>query len=950
MTAATVTFPVSSPAQAYPPLPASAAGLTHFLNHDALLNAAGVADHSWYDQNIPFVDIPDAQIQNVYYYRWFTWREHFNYLNTTDGYTSSEFLSNVFFAQFGGAIDSAAGHVIHDGRWVRDQSYLNDYENYWMNGPGVGRTFWAASSYYDRYLVNGDAAALKSYQQGLTDEYNRWSDHYDATLGLYWTIPWEDAMEYDSASYQTSDHFGGGAGFRSSINAYQYADAMAIGKIATMNGDTATATDFTNRAKSLQANMQAKLWDTNRNFFYHQQKDNNPSGALLNDREIYGFFPWYFNMPQASDNVAWTQLTDPNGFAANYGPTSTERRSSLFMYEALNGCCRWNGPSWPYATSFVLGGLANVLDDYPAQSYVDRTTYYNQLRTFALTQYKNGVPYVAEGHDPDNNTWIYDNPTASVDYNHSSYTDLVINGLLGLRPQADNTLQIKPLVPTSWDHFALENVPYHGHNITVLYDATGSHYGQGTGLKVYVDGAQVASQAGIGNLTVNVGATIAAPVNRLVNIAVNSTQSATGTQPIASFNATGTGDSPWHPIDGRISYQPAVNTRWTSYSSTNASDWYGINFQGSASVNDVRLYFYSDGGGVQVPTSYDLQYWDGSSWATVPGQTRPQGAAQANGLNEITFPAITTSQLRVVAPNRGGGNGWGLSEFEVWSNGGGGGGAGSPWGTAGTIGDPSGVTATGIPGGQCVTVAGDDNGVNGAAVQMWQCMSNAVDQHWTHNADDSLTTLGRCLDISGNGTANGTQIQLWDCNTSGGQKWLQQADGSLKNPQSGRCLDSPGGNRANGLRLQIWDCTGGAAQKFTANGGGVIHTPGVKCVDVNGNDTGGNGAPAQIWDCQTGAVDQHWYHSSDGRLHTLSRYTLGRCLDISGNGTANGTQVQLWDCNTAAGQVWQQQADGSLKNPQSGRCLDSPNGATANGTRLQIWDCTGGGAQKFALS
>ncbi|SCE08137.1 Ricin-type beta-trefoil lectin domain-containing protein, partial [Streptomyces sp. SolWspMP-sol7th] len=82
----------------------------------------------------------------------------------------------------------------------------------------------------------------------------------------------------------------------------------------------------------------------------------------------------------------------------------------------------------------------------------------------------------------------------------------------------------------------------------------------------------------------------------------------------------------------------------------------------------------------------------------------------------------------------------------------------------------------------------------------------------------------------------------------------------------------------------------------------------------------------------------------DGRLRTL-----GRCLDITGNGTANGTQVQLWDCGGAGGQVWQQQADGSLRNPQSGRCLDSPDGATANGTRLRIWDCNGSAAQKFAL-
>ena len=119
------------------------------------------------------------------------------------------------------------------------------------------------------------------------------------------------------------------------------------------------------------------------------------------------------------------------------------------------------------------------------------------------------------------------------------------------------------------------------------------------------------------------------------------------------------------------------------------------------------------------------------------------------------------------------------------------------------------------PGGKCVDVLGDDTGVAGAAVDLWDCQATAVDQHWTHNRDGSLTTLGRCLDINGNATAAGTPVELWDCNGVGGQKWIQQADGSLLNPQSGRCLDDPSGNTANGTRLQIWDCNGSSAQKFT---------------------------------------------------------------------------------------------------------------------------------------
>jgi hypothetical protein len=122
-------------------------------------------------------------------------------------------------------------------------------------------------------------------------------------------------------------------------------------------------------------------------------------------------------------------------------------------------------------------------------------------------------------------------------------------------------------------------------------------------------------------------------------------------------------------------------------------------------------------------------------------------------------------------------------------------------------------TITG-PGGQCVDVIGDDTGTDRANVDLWGCQSYAIDQHWTHNSDDSLSTMGRCLDIDGDGTAAGTKVELWDCNGVGGQDWVQQANGSLLNPQSGLCLDDPSDNTTDGTQLQIWTCNGTAAQQF----------------------------------------------------------------------------------------------------------------------------------------
>ncbi len=63
-------------------------------------------------------------------------------------------------------------------------------------------------------------------------------------------------------------------------------------------------------------------------------------------------------------------------------------------------------------------------------------------------------------------------------------------------------------------------------------------------------------------------------------------------------------------------------------------------------------------------------------------------------------------------------------------------------------------------------------------------------------------------------TANGTPVQLWDCNGTGSQTWVTRADGTILNPQSGRCLDDAGGLQHVGDRLQLYDCNNTPAQQF----------------------------------------------------------------------------------------------------------------------------------------
>jgi chitinase len=115
-------------------------------------------------------------------------------------------------------------------------------------------------------------------------------------------------------------------------------------------------------------------------------------------------------------------------------------------------------------------------------------------------------------------------------------------------------------------------------------------------------------------------------------------------------------------------------------------------------------------------------------------------------------------------------------------------------------------------GGKCVDVAGA-NSANGTPVELYTCNGTNA-QSWTHNGN-TFQALGKCLDVTAAGTANGTKVQLYDCNGTGAQQWTAGASGSLVNTGSGKCLDDTGWSTADGNQLQVWSCTGAANQSWT---------------------------------------------------------------------------------------------------------------------------------------
>jgi hypothetical protein len=382
---------------------------------------------------------------------------------------------------------------------------------------------------------------------------------------------------------------------------------------------------------------------------------------FIRGRELAGYTPWYYELPEQDPKyvASWRYLLSPDDFSGPHGLRTVEPSYQYYMkqyrYDKPTGNpeCQWNGPSWPFDTTLVLGAMANLLNDY-SQNVVTNDDYVRLLKQYAHQHYLNGKLDIQEDYNPDTGNVIV-GLSRSHHYNHSGFVDLVITGLVGLRPRADNTLEINPLIPfdtkspNAISYFCLKNVRYHGHWVTIIYDWDGTHYGKGAGIQVEVDGLRVVANMPLGPIKVQIDPPPGLPVEgRPPNLAVNLLKQGFPS-PSASINATP--DAMFAAIDGRVWYFPEVPKYWTNLGSKTATDWYGVDFGAGRLVHNVRLYFYSDGKEFNPPASYTLQYWTGTEWAEIPGATKTPAVPFGDGENAISFQRMKISRLRVVFTN-----------------------------------------------------------------------------------------------------------------------------------------------------------------------------------------------------------------------------------------------------------------------------------------------------------
>ncbi len=366
---------------------------------------------------------------------------------------------------------------------------------------------------------------------------------------------------------------------------------------------------------------------------------------------------------------------------------------------------------------------AKALRSYPTD-YVTPDMYRKLLEWVTWTEYVNG-----DNRYPDNNEFFFNwNPTthtlgrSGIHHNIlGAYNFMIIDDIAGVRPRLDDVVELWP-IDVGYDHFTVNNLSYHGSDLTVVWDKPGDgtrHYGDTPeGYSVYVDGRRVftvddlahvtwdartgavdvldgsdtavlfaaggaldnatdvgfAGNARLVDMFQKAGVDLSEQTAAAVNLAEGRSATASFTTTAPALQAT----APANAVDGATtsglpvqsgSYM-ARNPIWGTLGSPNDEDWLEVDLGSPKRVNVAKLYFYSNknfgvgGNTYREPASYVVQYHDGSGWVDVPQQTRRPASAAPN-YNRVDFPPVTAQRVRVlVRPTSG--FGVGVKELQLF--------------------------------------------------------------------------------------------------------------------------------------------------------------------------------------------------------------------------------------------------------------------------------------------
>ena len=455
-------------------------------------------------ENAPRLYCPDGIIENTFAFRTWTMRKHIK--STEDGFLLSEFLVNSPLPWAGkhNTINAALTHHLNEFRWLKCSDMLLDYISFFLSGEGSAERSGSAFAYHtpaltaicNFCLLTDNEDFLIKNLPSMEKYFSVWEERHLTENGLYWSIDDREGTEFTISG--TTDNLEMLKGFRPLMNSCMYADAISLSKLFLKVGDGEKAKYYSDKAASIKYNMDKKMWDGDFYKAIHpldQELDKELSFADIPDgqdvRELMGYIPLAFGMSDKEKTACLKYLKDESIFLAKTGFTTADISHKRFLY--YDGPCTWCGNVWPYATSYAINAVITTLNDY-GQDDLTNEDLYSYIKKYAEMHYstENGkrINFIDEVMLPYDHVWYArlkrkdrPDPNRGRDYNHSTFIDLVLRGLVGIDPSAE-ALTVSPRIKGIWKWFRIENLTFKKSTYTVYYDEDGSVFGKGAGVVI----------------------------------------------------------------------------------------------------------------------------------------------------------------------------------------------------------------------------------------------------------------------------------------------------------------------------------------------------------------------------------------------------------------------------------------------------------------------------------
>ncbi|MCT9141612.1 Ig-like domain-containing protein [Streptomyces violarus] len=672
----------------------------------------------WWAENLPYLDIPDDNIEKTLYYRW--WLLRYNYLDADIPGSDYQFPTSMEgVLGYNNAIALTVGMFVDDLKYLRDPSYSYgpwvsagevSKNGKYTDNPGDPEN-WSNS--YTQYISE---AAWRSYQvhggpDGIVRNLARYAEkdvrgqleNYDEDGNGLIEYDW-GAMTGNDADAVSFDWKPGNLDRAES--AYVHSNATAAARAYDLLGEKAKADEMRGTANRVKKAVLDHLWDPKDKLLKHRHV---ASDTLVPWKEINNYYPYSVGlMPTPEEDPQYLEALRLWADAKQYPVFPFFTANQADKAEAAEQGHPGSNNFSVINSTVTFRFLSSVLRKYPSK-HIDRTWYKKLLSWNAWAHYIDG-----DNRYPDQNEFWSDGRADPQRIGYRSWIHhtilgttnwTVIEDAMGFRPRDDRKIELWP-IDVDWPHFAVTDINYRGTDAAVLWDEPGDGkrpYGKRVpeGYSLYLDGKLAFTADRLTHLvydpttrkvtfpdgggakarTTGLRTDVAKPQDvtygpkeRVTDLFAKAGRDLTGTAKnnfAAGATARASHEAEGRGVAGAVDGFTVNEPSWGARGSGNTEDWYEIDFGRTRTVDDVRLHFSSDKrpGGYAEPALYTVQYQDrAGQWKDVARPAKSPAYPRAN-LNRVRFQEVTTGKLRVLMRHRDGHTS-GLKEIQAYDTGG----------------------------------------------------------------------------------------------------------------------------------------------------------------------------------------------------------------------------------------------------------------------------------------